>query len=137
MNEEIEDLSTDDEILRIEGMTAGPISIGKFTLQPMSAETSAWMESAGVWDDEIGNIFKIAAYVMIHASPRSDVLKVVFKRQKFWEAVSDFIPLTSINLKVELISKGIFLSLAIRVFRVTRFWQISFSIIRIVFSNSL
>ena len=86
-----EELQTDDEALRLAGMTDGPKNIGKFTIRPMTAETLAWAQSLGVFDDGIGHIHRNSAYVMIHSTPRADFLPVAFNRLKFWYRVSDWI----------------------------------------------
>lgn len=91
MNDTQEDLTTDDELLRIRGMTDGPQNIGKLTLRPITGETWAWMQTVGIYDESIGSILRIAAYAMIHSQPKADVLPLIFKRDKFWMAVSDFI----------------------------------------------
>ena len=91
MNDTQEDLTTDDDLLRLQGMTDGPREIGKFTLRPITGETFAWMQTVGIYDDEIGSVFRMAAYAFIHSQPKKEVLPLIFKREKFWLAVSDFI----------------------------------------------
>lgn len=86
-----EELQTDDEALRLAGMTDGPKNIGKFTIRPMTAETLAWAQSLGVFDDAIGNIHRNSAYIMLHTMPRAEIVPMAFNRAKFWFRVSDWI----------------------------------------------
>ena len=79
---------TDDEAMRIAGMTDGPRKAGKFKLRPLSAESLAWAQTVGIFDDEVGEIHRIAGYVMIHVEPLECLLDVVFKKQLFWKSVS-------------------------------------------------
>lgn len=91
MNETNEDLQTDDEALRLAGMTDGPKAVGKFTVKPMTAETLAWSQSVGIYDDGIGTIHRTAAYVMLHTLAKSELLPLIFNRLKFWTRVSEWV----------------------------------------------
>lgn len=87
MQTEVEML-TDDEALREAGMSDGPKKIGKFKLRPLSAESLAWSQTVGIFDDEIGEIHRIAGYVFLHTEHVEDILPVVFKKDRFWRSVS-------------------------------------------------
>lgn len=86
-----EDLQTDDEALRLAGITDGPKAVGKFTVKPMTAETLAWAQSIGIYEDGIGTIHRTAAYVMLHTLPKAELLPLVFSRLKFWTRVSEWV----------------------------------------------
>lgn len=82
---------TDDEILRTQAMTDGPKKIGKFTLRPMGVETLAWMQTCGVFDEDLGNVHKLAAFVAIHTTDKKTMLPLVFNRRNFWLFMNDWL----------------------------------------------
>ena len=88
MNDE---LMTDDEALRIAGMTDGPRNVGKFKLRPLCAETLAWAQTVGIFEDDIGNMHRRAGYAMLHTLPPAEILSLVFKKEQFWMRVSKWI----------------------------------------------
>ena len=71
MNDTQEDLTTDDELLRIQGMSDVPQEIGKFTLRPITGSSWSWMLCAKLWNDDIDNIMRTAAYAFIHTQPKN------------------------------------------------------------------
>lgn len=85
------ELLTDDEALRVEGMTDGVKKVGKFKLRPMTPVSLSWCQRNQVFDDEVGDpLQKTAAYVFLHTEPKENIRAVVHDRQKFADAVDDW-----------------------------------------------
>lgn len=85
------ELLTDDEALRVEGMTDGIKKVGKFKLRPMTPVSLSWCQRNQVFDDEVGDpLQKTAAYVFLHTEPKENIRSVVHDRQKFADAVDDW-----------------------------------------------
>ena len=83
---------TDDEAMRIAGITEGPIKKAGFTLQPLSALTLSWLQRNRIFDDDSGDMIqKTAAYVFVHSAPKSEVRAVVNDRNEFLDAVDSWI----------------------------------------------
>lgn len=95
------DTMTDDEALRVTSMTDGPKVVGKFDLKPLTAETLAWMQTLGAFDEDLGSIHKGAAFIIIHSLPKKQILPMVFRRTSFWEYVSQWLS-ENINHHTEL-----------------------------------
>ena len=86
------ELLTDEEALREDGMTDGPKKIGKFKLRPMTPKSLSWCQRTKVFDDEVGDpMQKTAAYVFLHTEPDDVIRGVVNDRDKFANAVDDWI----------------------------------------------
>lgn len=86
-----EDLHTDDELLRESGMIDGPKQVSKLTLRPITAESWAWMQTVKVFSDDVGSYHQAAAFAFMHSEPLVVVRSLVFKRDAFWIAVSEWI----------------------------------------------
>lgn len=85
------ELLTDDEAIREDGMTDGPKKIGKFKLRPMTPTSLSWCQRNRVFDDEVGDpMQKTAAYVFLHTEPKDVIRGVVNDRDKFANAVDDW-----------------------------------------------
>lgn len=86
------ELQTDDEALREQGMTDGPKKVGKITLRPMTALSLSWLQRNKVFDDETGDTMsKTAAFVFLHSEPKESIRAVVNDRNGFLDAVDDWI----------------------------------------------
>lgn len=92
MNDTQEDLTTDDELLREQGITAGPVKKGKFKLRPMTALSLSWLQRNRIFDDGNGDMLqKTAAYAYLHTEPKEDIRAVVNDRASFLNAVDEWI----------------------------------------------
>lgn len=86
------EILNDDEVLREQGMTDGPKSVGKFTMRPMTPLSLSWCQRNGVFDDEVGDpMQKTAAYVFLHTEPKERIRGVVHSKSAFADAVDDWI----------------------------------------------
>jgi hypothetical protein len=82
------ELITDDEILREDGMADGPCKIGQIDFRPMTALSFSWIQRNGIFADGYGDSIKIAAaYAYLHSAKISDIRAVVNNRDKFDDAV--------------------------------------------------
>lgn len=82
---------TDDEAMREQGMTSGTTKIGKIKLRPMTALTLSWLQRNRVFDDNTGDtLSKTAAFVFLHSEPKEEIRAVVNSREKFSEAVDEW-----------------------------------------------
>lgn len=85
------ELLTDEEALREDGMTDGPKVIGRFKLRPMTPVSLSWCQRNHIFDDELGDpMQKTAAYVFLHTEPKEVIRGVVHDREKFANAVDDW-----------------------------------------------
>jgi hypothetical protein len=90
MNDTQEDIQTDDELLRMQGMLDGPKTIGGLTLRPITGPSWANMQTLGVFDDSIGNAHKLAAYVLLHSESPEIIRSLIFRKDLFWQRVLDW-----------------------------------------------
>jgi hypothetical protein len=89
MNPEI---LTDDEILRVQGMTDGTKNVGKLKLRPMTPLSLSWCQRNDLFDDSVHDpMHKTAAYVFLHTEPKGIIRAVVNNKQAFANAVDDWI----------------------------------------------
>jgi hypothetical protein len=89
--QETEDLTTDDELTREAGMTAGSVKKGRFTLRPMTPVSLSWLQRNRVFDDDYGDMLqKTAAYAFLHTEPKDEIRAVVHDRVAFLNAVDDW-----------------------------------------------
>lgn len=88
MNEE---MMTDDEVLRMQGMTDGPKKVSRLTLRPITGESWAWLQTLKVFSDEVGSYHQAAAFAFLHSEPVEVIRGLVFKRDAFWPEVSKWI----------------------------------------------
>lgn len=89
------ELMTDDEALRMQGVTEGPKKIGKITLRPMTALSLSWLQRNRIFDDETGDTMsKTAAFVFLHSEPKDAIRSVVNDRNAFLDAVDEWIDRT-------------------------------------------
>jgi len=87
-----EDLTTDDELMREQGMASGPVKKGRFTLRPMTALSLSWLQRNRVFDDGYGDMLqKTAAYAFLHTEPKEEIRAVVNDRTAFLDAVDEWI----------------------------------------------
>jgi hypothetical protein len=86
------EILTDDETLRMQGMTEGPKKVGKFKMRPMTPLTLSWCQRNNVFDDEFGDpMQKTAAFVFLHTEPKEVIRSVVHNKTSFANAVDDWI----------------------------------------------
>lgn len=89
------ELMTDDEALRMQGISDGPKKIGKITLRPMTALSLSWLQRNRIFDDETGDTMsKTAAFVFLHSEPKEVIRAVVNDRNAFLDAVDEWIDRT-------------------------------------------
>lgn len=84
------DLETDDEVLREQAMTSGPVSISRWELRPTAALEISWMQRNNVLSTDMDVMWRAAAFAFIHASPKAAVRAVVNDRTRFMSAVDDW-----------------------------------------------
>jgi hypothetical protein len=85
------ELQTDDEALREQGMTDGPRKIGNIVLRSMTALSLSWLQRNRVFDDELGDTMsKTAAFVFLHSQPKPEIRAVVNDRNAFLDAVDEW-----------------------------------------------
>ena len=84
------DMEKDDDILREEGMTEGPMKFGDLELRPITAKSLSWMQRNQVFADDKDLIWKSAAFAFLHSAPRSEIQKSVNDRGEFLNAVDDW-----------------------------------------------
>jgi hypothetical protein len=85
------DLLTDDEELRIAGITDGPRLIAGRDLRPITALTISWMQRNKFFDPDKDNIWKAAAFMFLHSEPFTKIRAVVNDRSAFLDAVDVWI----------------------------------------------
>ena len=85
------DLLTDDEELRIQGITDGPRLIAGRELRPITALTISWMQRNKFFDPDKDNIWKAAAFMFLHSEPFTKIRAVVNDRSAFLDAVDIWI----------------------------------------------
>ena len=88
------DLLTDDEALRVVGMTDGAKSIPELqiNLRPMTALSLSWMQRNNVFDESDGDMMqKTSAFAYLHSAEKSEIRTVVNSRDKFFSAVDDWL----------------------------------------------
>jgi len=87
----IEVLERDDEVLREQGMTSGPVGSGRWTLRTTAVREVSWMERNGVsGESDMGIFWKTCAFAFIHSEPLSVVRSVVNDRESFIEKIDDW-----------------------------------------------
>ena len=91
MNEEIEDLSTDDELTREDAFTQGIKKVSKFNLRPMTATTFSWVQRTGLFEAGFGDAILIAAaYAYLHCEDVAKIRASVNNRDRFISAVDEW-----------------------------------------------
>ena len=85
------DLLTDDEELRIAGITDGPKHVAGRELRPITALTISWMQRNKFFDPDKDNIWKAAAFMFLHSEPFTKIRAVVNDRSAFLDAVDIWI----------------------------------------------
>jgi hypothetical protein len=99
--QETEDLTTDDELTREAGMTAGNVVKGRFKMRPMTALSLSWLQRNRVFDDGGDMMQKTAAYAFLHTEPKDEIRAVVNNPAAFADAVDEWIE-RNINHHTEL-----------------------------------
>ena len=85
------ELIKDDEILREEAMTDGPMTIAGLVLRPITALSVSWMQRNNIFSDNMDLIWKSAAFAYLHSTPFTEVRAVVNNRAEFTDAVDSWI----------------------------------------------
>jgi hypothetical protein len=85
------ELMKDDEILREEAMTDGPMTIAGLVLRPITALSVSWMQRNNIFSDNMDLIWKSAAFAYLHSTPFTEVRAVVNNRAEFTDAVDSWI----------------------------------------------
>ena len=85
------DLLSDDEALRIAGITDGPKHVAGRDLRPITALTISWMQRNKFFDPDKDNIWKAAAFMFLHSEPLTKIRAVVNDRSAFLDAVDVWI----------------------------------------------
>lgn len=83
---------TDDEAMRIAGMTEGAKAISRFTLRPITAISLSWMLRNNVLETESGDTLqRKAAQAFLHTASKDLIRAVVNNRETFLDAVDQWI----------------------------------------------
>ena len=85
------DLLSDDEALRIAGITDGPKHVAGRDLRPITALTISWMQRNKFFDPDKDNIWKAGAFMFLHSEPFTKIRAVVNDRSAFLDAVDIWI----------------------------------------------
>jgi hypothetical protein len=85
------DLLSDDEALRIQGITDGPKLVAGRELRPITALTISWLQRNKFFDPDKDNIWKAAAFMFLHSEPFTKIRSVVNDRSAFLDAVDIWI----------------------------------------------
>jgi hypothetical protein len=85
------ELIKDDEILREEAMTDGPMTIAGLVLRPITALSVSWMQRNNIFSDNMDLIWKSAAFAYLHSTPFAEIRAVVNNRAEFTDAVDSWI----------------------------------------------
>jgi hypothetical protein len=90
-NTDTDELTTDDEILRIKGMEDGPKQVAGRELRPISALTLSWLQRNKFFGEGRDLIWKCAAFMFLHSEPIPKVRSVVNDNDAFMIAVDQWI----------------------------------------------
>jgi hypothetical protein len=90
-NTDTDELTTDDEILRIKGMEDGPKQVAGRELRPISALTLSWMQRNKFFGEGRDLIWKCAAFMFLHSEPIPKVRSVVNDNDAFMITVDQWI----------------------------------------------
>lgn len=91
MNTDIEELVTDDELLRVQGMADGPKRLSKFNLRPVTALSLSWMQRNNLFEESFGDmLMKTAAFAYLHSADKATIRGVVNDRLPFLSAVDEW-----------------------------------------------
>ena len=90
-NTDTDELTTDDEILRIQGMEDGPKQVAGRELRPISALTLSWMQRNKFFGEVRDLIWKCAAFMFLHSEPIPKVRSVVNDNDAFMITVDQWI----------------------------------------------
>lgn len=90
-NTDTDELTTDDEALRIQGMEDGPKQVAGRELRPISALTLSWMQRNKFFGEGRDLIWKCAAFMLLHSEPIPKVRSVVNDHEAFMLAVDQWI----------------------------------------------
>lgn len=90
-NTDQDELTTDDEILRIQGMEDGPKQVAGRELRPISALTLSWMQRNKFFEQGRDLIWKCAAFMFLHSEAIPKIRSVVNDKDAFMVAVDTWI----------------------------------------------
>jgi hypothetical protein len=90
-NTDTDELTTDDEILRIQGMEDGPKQVAGRELRPISALTLSWMQRNKFFEQGRDLIWKCAAFMFLHSEAIPKIRSVVNDKDAFMVAVDTWI----------------------------------------------
>ena len=88
------ELQTDEEALRLQGMTDGAKSIPSLglTMRPMTALSLSWMQRNRIFDDDSSDMMqKTASFAYLHSEDKDTIRGVVNDRAKFMDAIDQWI----------------------------------------------
>lgn len=90
-NTDTDELTTDDEVLRIQGMEDGPKQVAGRELRPISALTLSWMQRNKFFEQGRDLIWKCAAFMFLHSEAIPKIRSVVNDKDAFMVAVDTYI----------------------------------------------
>jgi hypothetical protein len=90
-NTDQDELTTDDEVLRIQGMEDGPKQVAGRELRPISALTLSWMQRNKFFEQGRDLIWKCAAFMFLHSEAIPKIRSVVNDKDAFMVAVDTWI----------------------------------------------
>jgi hypothetical protein len=90
-NTDTDELTTDDEVLRIQGMEDGPKQVAGRELRPISALTLSWMQRNKFFEQGRDLIWKCAAFMFLHSEAIPKIRSVVNDKDAFMVAVDQWI----------------------------------------------
>jgi hypothetical protein len=90
-NTDTDELTTDDEVLRIQGMEDGPKQVAGRELRPISALTLSWMQRNKFFEQGRDLIWKCAAFMFLHSEAIPKIRSVVNDKDAFMITVDTWI----------------------------------------------
>jgi hypothetical protein len=86
-----EDLTTDDEAVRVTAMTSGAEKCGRWTMRPTTAREVAWMQRYSGRHKNMGSMWEAGAIAYIHCGKPDEVLGAINDPELFVEAVDNWL----------------------------------------------
>lgn len=88
------ELETDDEVLREQAMTSGPVALSRWEMRPTAALEISWMQENDLTNflrNDSKPLQRAAAFAIIHSENKAKTSSVVHDRQKFQAALDEWI----------------------------------------------
>jgi hypothetical protein len=84
------DIQTDDEAIRVQAMTSGEVTCGRFRLRPTCATEISWMQRNGIMEPNMDIIWRVSAFAFVHSEPKPEVRAIVNSKDDFSHSVDSW-----------------------------------------------